>query len=255
MKKLQDSGVAHVAAIMLSVVLVIIGAVGYRVYKNSEQKTGSSKPTESQNIQEAEKTGMLTYVDDNPGFSIDYPDDWKITDKQEEIVGESETYLSGEVSFVSPTGTKLTISYEQGGRGGWCEPQPQDIPHKITNECATWELLSRGEVVDIDPQNTGYLDGRAPVTLITTKYTPSKHSVLSEPKTLYSLCLTNEEFWIEQVVNKPEMGAVIFPCGSVVTPRFDFRMIASSENAEFLTSDDAQTVIRMFESITLKKHP
>ncbi len=254
MKKLQDSGVAHVAAIMLSVVLVIIGAVGYRVYKSSEQKTRSSKSTESQNIQESEKTGMLTYVDDNPGFSIDYPDDWKITDKQEEIVGESETYRSGEVSFVSPTGTKLTVSYDQGGRGGGCEPQPQDTPHKITNECDTWELLSKGKVINIDSKNTGYLDKQAPVTLVTTKYTPGKLSQ-SGKKTLYSVCLTNWEYLTEKAVNEPGMGLIIFPCGEVLTRDFNFRIGASSENSEFLTSDDAQTIIKMFESITLKKLP
>lgn len=110
MKKLNQTGAAHLVAILIVVVLGIVGFTGWKVY-DSNQKTKKSLDNASSNnaaIVEKKKSPpeetTVKYESKDLGFSFSYPKDW----------GDA-TIQAG--TFISPaTGNYKQITFAKQGK-------------------------------------------------------------------------------------------------------------------------------------------
>ena len=87
----NQSGVAHLAAILVVVVVIAIGAVGWKVWDNSNAKEQNNSPSQSDsqknkkdidaqaNDAEEKKASLYsTHTHTTDGYSFQYPKDWKV---------------------------------------------------------------------------------------------------------------------------------------------------------------------------------
>lgn len=139
-------------------------------------------------------------------FRIDNKYKWKVTEAYSNQ-GEGGPVI-GNVDFELPSGTKMQIGFDYGGRGGACQPDPNDKPHAAGNACPTQETLSAEKIVTDEPTRNQLLSGPGDIWLehIYHTDTEGKHVYWTGLSTSYDHALNRH---VPPVVNKPEMGLFV----------------------------------------------
>ena len=143
MKKLNSnqSGVAHIFAIILVAVIAVVGFAGWKVYKNQAKPAPTTvavaKKVQTPTPAAAEKNTLKTYSNSTYGFSFEYPASWTIT---EDLKDSGRGGKEGDIVATSPLGTKVHFGPNFGGKGGDCvDPETSTY---TTKNCSTQTVYS-----------------------------------------------------------------------------------------------------------------
>lgn len=111
--------------IIVAVVVVLIGVVGFKVNQirtNARQSIINSKSTDP-------TVNWTTYNSANEPLSFKYPSDWKM----DPTPPSSDGMAGDTVKLTSPTGFTLVYNSSAGGFGGGCGPDCPDVQtYKLT---------------------------------------------------------------------------------------------------------------------------
>ena len=87
MKKLNIKGFTHLEVLLVIVVIALIGGAAFYVWKENDKKkdTPTSQATKDSSAKTSQTTeqGLKEYKNTEHGFSFQYPQDWKVTEKLE----------------------------------------------------------------------------------------------------------------------------------------------------------------------------
>jgi len=195
--------------------------------------------------------GWRTYTSSNSEFSVKYPPTWQLSTNPE---GQTVPVLT------SPSGTKLYVYSDNGGKGGWCTPNPSDVPFQKGNTCSTLEYLA-SEKLPID--NLYYMDDlpntdpvkfapkQAPVYLVATHFA-DQGGVSSYGISVAETTTVKDTF----VLNTPYMGSNpsytwLTAYDSTGKSHPYIYIYANGDSPSFLTSNDATTIKNIIRSLTL----
>ena len=204
MKKLNQAGSHLVIIIVAVVVLAVAGFAGWKVLskdKKSDNTNNSSDTSQTQGTDESSKNELTkTYTHTADKFRVMYPENWIETTKTD---NSEPDYPTTDTEIKSPDGSIVHIKTDFGGRGGVCEPDEADTPHKAGNNCPTREYLYK-EAISAKTYDEEMRDGKTktPIYLIRARTTNS------EGKSTYTVGLeTDRENLLK--LNEPEMGLVV----------------------------------------------
>ncbi|MCK9641744.1 MAG: hypothetical protein M0R39_17715 [Prolixibacteraceae bacterium] len=245
MKNSKQQGFGVVEAILIIVIIGIIGGAGWYVW-SSQQKhydniDGTTAPTSTQPTPTT--TPSDTYTDSVANFSVKYPTTWKlVTTKatQADLPTVSTT-------ITSPTGTKLLLKTDYGGKGGYCEPKPQDKPYQAGNTCPTAENFSKTAIGETTYGSSYQKGQKIPIYLVESRY-----------ESKYMIGLTVEEKYTDTLtgtikLNSPEMGVYMLEEFFSVynkngESQYYVYAYAVGDSEAFLNSSDANTIKTILKS-------
>lgn len=174
-------------------------------------------------------------------WSFQYPTNWIIETRYD----PQPYYLDVYATLTSPSkATKLNFYITGGGRGGFCPPEDDDIPHQAGNTCPTKEYLSQEKIGEI--YNFSKPGEKTPIFLVTYRFTDTKG------ESSYGIGISDSEN-IE--LNKPLMGLLALSESFTITDKTGklFQSIdnsASGKTQSFLASteaDQVKTILRSFK--------
>jgi hypothetical protein len=193
MHRKNQTGFSHLLPLLIIVVIVIIGLVGWRVIqhnkslKNPDPTQATNKNADKKQSAQAAAT-LKDYRNPDYAFSFKYPSDWQLKEDLKDIGrGNPE----GNISVTSPSGTIVTFNANLGGKGGDC--WDDDANARTARTCTTIETLSLAPFPSGMPTRTLYYyqakvtppsrDGGAPyysIGIVDNKYgTPTIGSQLT----------------------------------------------------------------------------
>lgn len=132
MNKRQDGFTVLEGLLVIVVIGVAVGFVWLALHarqnalEKSKTKTATTQ-TEAEDKKEAGAPTIKTYLNEEYGFSFDYPADWDLAEDMKEL---GRGHKEGSVTVISLNGTKITFSSNLGGKGGDCIDQ-------LTNDHST----------------------------------------------------------------------------------------------------------------------
>jgi hypothetical protein len=249
--KKHSSGFAVPEAILILVIIILIGTVGWMVYKNHNKNSSAvtnSSISPTKNATPITVKLDKTYTDEVGSFSVNYPSTWAILTK---IDNSDPQYRTSATTLTSPSGTVLNLKADWGGRGGACIPNAQDVAFKAGNNCQSYEYLS-SKVLPI--KNVYYAASSTSSTgNITTTYKPADIVLVTihyaDPSGTSSYLLGLDESTQPNpiILNTPKMGMFISEISFTVYGANGqshpyIYAYASGSTASFLTSADASTI-------------
>jgi hypothetical protein len=138
MKKTQ-AGFSMVEALIIVAVISAIGFTGWLVMHARKDAVNKSQPaaTKTEDKKPAGAPTIKEYVNDEYGFTFEYPAEWDITEDLKEL---GRGHKEGSVTVISRNNTRISFKPNLGGKGG-------DCIDKLTNDhstrvCSTVEILS-----------------------------------------------------------------------------------------------------------------
>lgn len=145
----NQKGFGHLGVVVIVIVISLIGLSGWFVYSSQNSKDSAAKVANTGTANEPKKDNrkvapsLKTYANDEYGMSFSYPSNWSITEQLEDIGrGANE----GQVSLVSPYGTKIIFNLDQGGKGGDCiDEDAGDI--RTTRTCTTVDYIDSQKIL------------------------------------------------------------------------------------------------------------
>lgn len=249
----NQKGFSAIEAVVVLFIAAVIGLVGWYVYKAKNDTDKNLRPNTSKTKVRSVNTLSKTYKNEYGNFTVKYPASWKLSTDFKNNNGEIS-------NLTSPSGTKLVLRADKGGKGGMCEPAATDKPFRPGNSCNTREYLSAEKLNSID--NVYYarltsVDGETPaeyekadIMLVTS------HFADTEGKSKYIVGLTASTSDLPIVLDKPEMGLVVdIESFGVYDKDGNFKpyiyAYAQGDAEEFLKSDDVVTVKEILRSLRL----
>lgn len=138
--KLNQSGIAHIGLILIS--LLVIGVVGFAAYRISNSKSKDPEPAQIIKAEPKEKeVKKKTYQFELTDLKIDMPENWEVsvaerTDATDD--GKNDSYTG---TIKGDNGWGIKFNANQGGFGGGsgCNYQGE-MPEEA--DCPTYRLLS-----------------------------------------------------------------------------------------------------------------
>jgi len=138
----NNKGFTLVEVLLLIVVLILVGGLGYLGYKQVNKKSTTSTSstnttttktdTPATTLVKDETANWLTYAPESNAYSIRIPDGWQLHYLSKENGGSGDPYswVSKELSYKA--GTKATVVQDGGGRDGSYIPfridsDPKDV--------------------------------------------------------------------------------------------------------------------------------
>jgi hypothetical protein len=247
--RIKEQGSATHLAIVVTLVVVIIGLLGFVFWQNFLNKEAKDGPKTSASQTTEVETSTLpeSYTSDYGMFSLRYPADWKLATDVTDM-GEAS-------SLTSPSGTVLSLVAHGFGRGGSCSAEDGDVPFAAGNLCESWEYLSI-EKLSIDnlytrtntPEN--YDTEKASAYLVEVKFGTT------DGKISYILGLTSS--WDKYFIDKS--GPVMLSAYPVLylsntdeagIAHPGIYIYASSETEGFLAGEDARTIKEIIRSVVI----
>lgn len=245
----KQRGFSALIIILLIALVGVIGFVAWRMYDAGQQKTNLPTPT----VTVSKYDGWQTYTEPLNQFTIKHPDDWTI-----KMINNA--YSTSRAELRSPQGTTLHFASEYMGGlgGGGCMPAPSDKPYQPGNSCDTIQDLS-AEKLDAktyigqwDGRTTNYIE--ANVYLITRHYMNSRGDI-----SIYYIGLRAATEEAITHAQQPSMEPVYFSTPYIPRTGPDrnsnptqLLLYASSNDLNFLTSPDAETIKDILRTFTLK---
>jgi Tfp pilus assembly major pilin PilA len=171
--KNNQKGFSVLEAILIVVVVVLIGAVGYLVYKNHDRTTTVvivtktvSKPAKS-NSTKNKYAGWLQYCSSHEKACFKYPSTWLLQNN----CAASSTSCRGinNVTITSPAGTIISFASEVSGVSGACLSGTPDFIYNsvetIPNVSNLYLVVaSRADINAVFVGLVGAANGLAPTT-------------------------------------------------------------------------------------------
>ncbi len=246
----RQQGFAHLSLILLLMVALVIGAVGWYVYdrQSPEPERGAVNISELYTptpMATPTEVAWVTYTDPLARLTFQHPQDWshKI---QESTNNDTEEFPGARGILTSPLGNSMIWNFSpHGGKGGMCEPGPNDRPFADNNNCASIEVLSVEKAQTIkDPQITNFRMPYQDTTYITHTHYKDERSET------YNICLmpywTGESENISPTIPKPHtyMGFLLGGCSGGAGFYVGYTVKTEAE----LTSDEAKTAEKIMKS-------
>jgi hypothetical protein len=244
-----------VVLVSLAVMGVVIFGGWFVWYKNNAKfdnatttsKTATSHKqsgsTQHQLTQENATEKWVTYKNEDVHLTFSYPESWKHEPGETTLHEGNSDYTSAYGVVISPTGKKLEWTYRIiGGKGGDCDPEPDDTPFASQgNRCSSKQTYN-SEVLTSSGPDTALFNSRNTFVITETK---AAHP--NQPVT-YQVCLdrvyADSLKWTEPGTR---MG-LLFPCEFWST---GFNAIFQLENEADFKSLEVKTVkeiMRTFNS-------
>lgn len=177
----------------------------FSIFGSEQSQSNTAAPTESLPAEIVPAEVVYVIKGD---YSLQIPETWdkareEITDKEQMI-----TYLKD--TYTLPSGVKLILTQDIGGKGGVCEPDANDKPHTEGNNCPTEEYLKKTEI-KLNEEEKQLLLTDYKLYLVNKRFTNT--SGVSE----YDLCLSSNDSTFNPGVGDPYMGFTISGCGPGVS--------------------------------------
>ncbi len=268
-KPARKGGVKNLLLFLLVLLLALIGAYALAdaeiipgsdlLPKRFMENTSISETVEAPaaSIEEVKKSKIVTTklsdVDENSlGFnipmkySLDAPDTWVL--EKTSVDAQDNTYNSDVYSL--PSGAKLTIFQDPGGKGGDCTPAESDTPHTKGNLCPTLEYISKDEI-DIDPS-----DLMQSKTANTKTYLVERRFTGVDGVSKYSLCVEVNDDNYNPTVGKPLMGFYISNCGPAIalteSPAINVEITGvENDSLEYFDDNDVMDIKEVLKTFKL----
>jgi hypothetical protein len=162
--------------------------------KEATNVTTNEAQNASTTSSQTEKVLASTY------YTLDTPGDWTFDRKVTELT-QDKTYEMFVDTYTLPSGTKVVIRRDLGGKGGACQPDAGDVPFEAGNACPSFEIISR--------QNLAITGSAFDYTteIIKTKYADADSS-----KIRYGLCIATIDPDWDVKTGIADMGAYSSEC-------------------------------------------
>lgn len=179
---------------------------------------------------------------DPANWSFEYPTNWTIETRHD----PQPYFLDVYATLTSPSKvTKLNFYITEGGRGGYCPPEADDIPHQAGNTCPTKEYLSKEKIGEV--YKSGLPGEKTPIFLVTYRFTDTD----TKGESSYVIGISSSEN-IE--LNKPLMGLFNLYENVIISDKSakffqSFDNYAEGETQSFLSSaegEQVKTILRSF---------
>jgi hypothetical protein len=248
--KRQTAGFGIIEVIIAIVVLALLVGGGWYVWQAQQTKHAPAAQT---SIAKTDPyADWLTYIDSVSKFSVKHPKDWQITTKTSNQ-GSGSDYPITDTVLISPRGTKLTLRTNYGGKGGMCEPAPNDKPFQAGNVCPS-EQYVYAEKLDVGGIYKARNEGDKKIVDKANLYLVAKELAWGNDKPAYTLGLIDSVSDIK--LNEPVMGFVLSDLFLTLFDanghyQYNIEVYATSSDKAFLTNDEGEAVKKILRSFTL----
>ncbi len=258
--KTNQKGFTAVEGLLIVLILVVIGAVGYMVYRNDHNAKTTNTATKTTVAKQTKATNNVTwetYSNQQGGFTYQYPSNWtNSVTEQPESYG---SYSGVEGTITAPDGNKLAWIFQYvGGRGGSCTPNSGDVAFAAGDNCASKQIISVQQLPALNSTTNQYAktlfeDG---LYITETKYNPGSTALpplypgmptYAANSTSYQICL-DPSYTVADGGTPPTTGTsmnLLFPCEYW---DYGFNAIFPVKNASDFNSADAQTAVKIMKS-------
>ncbi len=154
---------AIIESVLTLLIVGLIGGTGYYVWHTKQQtdktldasQSISSNPKRTQISKVTTYGSTQTYTNTRYGFSFQYPNTWKLTTNFGDL---GRGGPEGDISVLSPSGTKVHFDPNFGGKGGDCIDNQANDAH-TTRTCTTRNILSVDKLASSGSQDIYLLKG------------------------------------------------------------------------------------------------
>jgi PsbP-like protein len=135
----DQKGFTLIEVLLIIIAITLISFAGWYVYSSQKKDEPSAKSSDQKpkTVAGEKSVALKTYSNDEYGFSIKYPESWKITEDFEDLGRDAN---EGDVVLLSPNDTTVKLNLNQGGKGGDCWDDQADA--RTTRTCQTLDILS-----------------------------------------------------------------------------------------------------------------
>lgn len=244
----RQSGFGVVEVIILVIILGLVGFGGWYVWQ-AQQKKDQGNTTTSQTKSSDPYEGWIIYSDTVGKFTIKYPGNWTF---KTEASNQGEGYPTNSSTTTSPSGKKLVLDVNYGGKGGACFPAETDKPFRKGNVCPSIEYTSAEKL----PVTTfAYSSTGSDRTLVKSDiYLVGIHYEQSDGVARYGYGLISSPSPIK--VKDPVMGAVV--AIAFFTPRTstgaalpEIDAYAIDDDPAFMDSSDGQNIKKILQTFRM----
>lgn len=152
-KELSSKGFGLIGVLAVIVVLAVVGGAGAYVYHrnhkpettsgdNHSMQTTTNTSAKASDSNSTSAVTWQTYVNTEAGLTFKYPSNW--TSKVAKAIRYNDGSFGGiSGTLISPSDNTLEWVYRViGGKGGFCTPNPGDVPFADGDKCASKQILS-----------------------------------------------------------------------------------------------------------------
>ncbi len=262
--KKNQNGFTAVEALLIMLILVVIGAVGYIVYHNDYKtkkaivSTTAAKVTTTTSAKSSPTVTWQTYSNQQGGFTYQYPSNWvNSVTNQPEYYG---SFSGVEGTITAPDGNKLAWIFQSIGGGGGgsnnCASTPgSHIAFAVGNYCASQQVISTQQLPALNPTTNQYAQQlfNGGLYITNTKYDPGIHPLqplypgmptYPANSISYQICLDSSYTFTEPTAGT-SVGTMLFPCEYWDT---GFEAIFPLKNGYDFNTSDAQTAVKIMKS-------
>lgn len=198
----KDNGFSVLEVLIILVIVSIVGGAGWYVFKGRSKESVAT--TQAPAVNTAEEKPQQTkdefkhlaneiYVNEEYGFSFEYPSTWTLSKELEDL---GRGHEEGKIFVASPNGTKVYFNPNLGGKGGDCwDVEANDY---TTRTCETFTSYKVEKLESSSDSN--------PIYYYKASLTASE---ISGGSTSYYVFISNNEFFSNVPVTK--LGAVLRP--------------------------------------------
>jgi Tfp pilus assembly protein PilE len=237
----RQAGFGAVEVILIVLVVGLLGFIAVQYIGNRDRQNGDSSQQDQSNNSESKKVANKEYKNTLAGFTVKYPETWKLETSNSEQGGSE--YPTTSTTITSPNKNVLNLNVGYGGKGGGCFPKTSDIPHASGNECNTEEFLSKEKI----NATASYTDDQGtkeyPVYLVAKKFTGI------DDKTVYIIGLETE-YGVPLELNKPHMGFYLSNM-EFYSGKYHIYAYAQGSSPDFLNSEDGEAIKTTLRSFSL----
>lgn len=245
-RKLNQKGFSPLVVVVVLVVLLALGGVGYYVWQKDGSRKNVDRAADVAKTEEKTepKVEELTYVSEGLNIRLKIPKDWKVNGDS----GNKEQPLV----FESATGLNLHIVPSQGGKGGGCgDVVESDVPHN-TQLCSTIEVLYKEKIKGKISPSEGFEDKNRDIYLLRTKRTEARVNGVP-PASEYMSVLSSSQGLIN--TSEPVIGAYPTSNGIITTfnkPAYYYTWLSGTDftDEDIFSREDvkqAEDILRSFE--------
>lgn len=249
---------AIVESVLILVIAGLIGGTGYYVWhtkqqtdkslNNSQDISANTQHTSTSKITTPDST--KTYTNTKYGFSFKYPTAWKLSTN---LVDTGRGGPEGDIAVESPSGTKVHVDPNFGGKGGDCVDLEANGAH-TTRTCTTRKIYSVEKLSD-----SGMID------LYLIKASDTAPTIIGGKTTYFTTVLSGQYNPDTQKEDAPpvvgsNIGAYIRPYDEVTIQRSGGNFVyltiyvegsddKSNSSPSFLDSNEVNEAIQVLQSL------
>lgn len=249
----NQKGYTVVEGLLIILILVVIGGVGYMVYHNDHK----TKAAPASTTKSGPAITWQTYSNQQAGFTYQYPSNWTNVTTIEPLLDGSFAGVYGTIT--APDGSKLAWIFQYvGGKSGGCTPNAGDKAFMPGDNCASKQIISVEQLPTLKPTSNKYAKDlfENGLYITQTKYDPGTTALpplysgmptYTANSTSYQICLDPNYSVANNgtpIVTSTTMR-LLFPC-----QYWDagFNAIFPVKGVSGFISPDAQTATKIMKS-------